>query len=258
MIKHKSNFPKTFSLCLGVLIMIFVLNYLVLAWTEPSQSPPDGNVSAPLNVGNTGQSKAGGLILNTGGAVTGLVVDKGNVGIGMSNPSNRLEVSGKIYSSDDILSAGNINAAGDVCNGAGACLSKLNDFIGSTALVNNQHTYKACTDAGGQVVDSDVSFKQCRFGTPQCPTSGNWTQYKLYSKTVSVQSCGGSGYCSHRGYCICASPVPCCDTGGHSFSNVSVESCCAQCGWINCYAGCGGRDCPALTVYAQVEQIGCY
>lgn len=76
--------------------MIFVLNYLVLAWTEPTQSPPAGNVSAPLNVGNIGQSKVGGLVLNTGNATTGLVVAYGNVGIGKLIPSYKLDVNGMV------------------------------------------------------------------------------------------------------------------------------------------------------------------
>jgi len=54
--------------------MVLAISYFVLAWTEPSQAPPGGNVLAPLNVGSAGQSKAGGLILNTGGAATGLIV----------------------------------------------------------------------------------------------------------------------------------------------------------------------------------------
>jgi len=120
--------------------MIFVLNYLVLAWTEPTQSPPEGNVSAPLNVGNTGQSKSGGLIVNTGGAAVGFVVDKGNVGIGTTTPSGKLEVSGTgnvllntsgnvgigtAYPSQKLEVSGNGLFTGDVCNGSGLCLSSV-------------------------------------------------------------------------------------------------------------------------------------
>ena len=64
-------------------------------------------------MGPTGQSKAGGLILNTGGAVNGLIVDKGSVGIGTTNPSQKLDVAGQIH------------ATGDICTdqGGGVCLS---------------------------------------------------------------------------------------------------------------------------------------
>ena len=56
----------------------------------------------PLNVGPTGQSKEGGLILNTGGAEYGLIVDQGNVEFGgalILNPAGRSvsPVEGQIY-----------------------------------------------------------------------------------------------------------------------------------------------------------------
>jgi hypothetical protein len=78
-------FQKTityFSIIVIVIGAIFLANGLILAWTSPTASPPGSNVPAPLNTGSTGQSKSGGLILNTGGAATGLIVSQGNVGIG--------------------------------------------------------------------------------------------------------------------------------------------------------------------------------
>lgn len=68
----------------------------VFSFTEPTQTPPLNNVSAPLNIGSTGQSKTGGLILNTGGAANGLIVQSGKVGIGTANPSQTLHVVGEI------------------------------------------------------------------------------------------------------------------------------------------------------------------
>ena len=41
---------------------------------------------------------AGGVILNTAGAATGLIVQSGNVGIGTTNPTDTLEVVGDIVS----------------------------------------------------------------------------------------------------------------------------------------------------------------
>lgn len=77
MIFKKEVSPKLVSLVFGVLVISFLIAFYVFAWTPPSQLPPGGNVPEPLNVGSTGQSKAGGLVLNTGGAVTGLVIDQG-------------------------------------------------------------------------------------------------------------------------------------------------------------------------------------
>lgn len=68
---------KITALTFGILTIAFLTAFYVVAWQEPSQAPPGGNVAAPLNVGNIGQFKEGGLILNTGGAETGLIVEKG-------------------------------------------------------------------------------------------------------------------------------------------------------------------------------------
>jgi hypothetical protein len=110
----QSNFSKTFVLCLGVLAMIFVLNYLVLAsWAEPEYSPPEGNISAPLNVGNIGQSKIGGLILNTGNATTGLIIAYGDVGIGTYAPSAKLDITGAIRGINEYSFSGYNDAIND-------------------------------------------------------------------------------------------------------------------------------------------------
>jgi len=82
------------SICLGILIGVSV--HLTKAWVEPDQMPPGGNIAAPLNTGNVGQSKGGGLILNTLGAIYGLIVDKGNTGLGTRTPTEKLEVCGNI------------------------------------------------------------------------------------------------------------------------------------------------------------------
>lgn len=129
---------RAVSLVFGVLVLCFALSYWVLAWTEPTSDPPAGNVNAPLNIGATGQSKSGwlaiyesgcsncslfvgksglngysGVIESSGGAWlgsaltsadNGLIVENGRVGIGETNPSYPLEVSGSVYASEFCLS----------------------------------------------------------------------------------------------------------------------------------------------------------
>lgn len=56
------NFQNKF-LIFGIIIFLVVLGYLVFAWSEPSQPPPQGNVYAPLNTGPHTQTKSGGLII---------------------------------------------------------------------------------------------------------------------------------------------------------------------------------------------------
>lgn len=63
-------------------------------WVGPTQAPTGGNTSAPLNVSSSAQTKSGGLLLNTGGAANGLIVQFGNTGLGTVSPSNILHVVG--------------------------------------------------------------------------------------------------------------------------------------------------------------------
>lgn len=89
----RRTFQQIFTISLlGALLFALQL----FAFTEPSSSPPTSNVAAPLNVGSSGQSKFGGLVLNTGGAQYGLIVDQGNVGVGTQSPSQKLDVAGYI------------------------------------------------------------------------------------------------------------------------------------------------------------------
>lgn len=87
-----SHFKHPSTIIAFILGALLFMAPLVFSFTEPSQSPPNGNVSAPLNVGSTGQSKEGGIIFNTGGAANGLLVDKGLVGIGTLTPAFKLHV----------------------------------------------------------------------------------------------------------------------------------------------------------------------
>ena len=74
------------------------------SWQNPTANPPGNNVPAPLNVSRNPQFKVGGLILNTGGAENGLLVDNGNVGIGTRNPSSKLYIKNTDpYHDHDIL-----------------------------------------------------------------------------------------------------------------------------------------------------------
>ena len=84
---------KGISLIISVLILSLSISYLVFAWSEPIAVPPGDNVSPPLNISSVDQSKEGGLILNTGGAsANGLVVENGNVGVGVVAPNAKLEI----------------------------------------------------------------------------------------------------------------------------------------------------------------------
>ena len=56
----------------------------VFAWQNPSATPPNGNLPAPVNVSAAGQTKIGALNILS------------NVGIGTTSPAQRLDVAGNI------------------------------------------------------------------------------------------------------------------------------------------------------------------
>lgn len=77
----------------GVLIAL-----QAIAFTEPTQAPPGGNVPAPVNVGPVFQEKVGGFTaasLGSRGSAF-LATDSGNVGIGITSPAQKLDVAGTL------------------------------------------------------------------------------------------------------------------------------------------------------------------
>ena len=68
-LKKFSISQKLASLLLVTGVSLFLIAFMVFAWTEPSSNPPNGNVAAPLNTGSSAQTKTGNLkLMRTSGA----------------------------------------------------------------------------------------------------------------------------------------------------------------------------------------------
>jgi hypothetical protein len=84
---------------LGLIIGLGV-NYIIADFTSPLHTPPtcltgEPGCDTPLNVGNIGQVKNGGLTLgHISGIPNGLIVENGNVGIGTTSPNRLLTLQG--------------------------------------------------------------------------------------------------------------------------------------------------------------------
>ncbi len=94
------NTIKNTGMIIGIAFSVFFISFVVFAWTSPPGTPPtcpagEPGCETPLHTGTAGQSKTGGLLLNTGGASTGLIVEHGNVGIGTTSPGAKLDVKGQ-------------------------------------------------------------------------------------------------------------------------------------------------------------------
>lgn len=134
----------------------------VLAFSEPTQAPPGGNVDAPINTGSALQTKSGSLDI------------LGALSVGSSaNPQNFC-LNGTCYTS--------------LTSGGGG---------GSPLLENgiSAHTEDQCANAGGSVVAAGGSGNVCRFNQSSCPAG--WSQLGNWSTTSSGGYCAdGSGKCS--------------------------------------------------------------
>lgn len=131
-----ASFQKAFII--STLVASFVCFSLAIAWTGPSGSPPNSNVSAPINVGATSQVKNGALSVN-GFSVYGSQYIQGNLGIGTS-PS----ASWAIYSAGNTYASGNSRADGGFCIG-GNCKTSWTPDV-STATCSSYGFYQAgCT-----------------------------------------------------------------------------------------------------------------
>jgi len=127
----KSFFFQYLPVIISAIILTVCLTY---AWTPPSSNPPEGNISAPINTGDTSQSKTGDLniggglkywitklgdsfaLKNNSGEIKFIVGQDGNVGIGKEDPKVKLDVNGRIKALDpvddnDVVTKGYMDAA---------------------------------------------------------------------------------------------------------------------------------------------------
>ncbi len=155
---------------------------------EPAKAPPYGGAAAPLTTSGTAEAKLGGLILGIGNVATGLIVQHGNVGIGTSNPTQKLDVNGSVRSNTKVMSPKYCDQNGN------NCIAPNN--IASNAYVNS----KVNGLAGGRPMT--IVYSQCNF-----VSAGNFRRASCPSGKVmtSIQS-GGIGC---NGYCVSFS-IECC------------------------------------------------
>jgi len=200
----------------------------------------------------------------------GLCVDSvnGRVGVGVTNPSNKLEVNG------DVSSSGSVTATTNVCISSGVCLSDIPNYVASQPLYGLAHTYSMCTSTPdnsgyGELLNMGTTASPiwiCQFDANSCPAGMNsqpdWVQYQNWSTTVptlyQISFCYFWSGIRNR----CESTVTCggCTTGSHAWSNATPEPCQYQ-GTYTCNINTGMQCCntgSTTTGYATRSKIGCY
>jgi hypothetical protein len=112
--KENQISPKIISLSFAVIVMLFVTAFYIFAWTEPTTTPPGGNVAVPINTSSDSQYKTGKL----GASTTGV-----DANYGLTIGSNGIKVTGNSYfegnvtvaSGNDIVFAGELMPDGATC-----------------------------------------------------------------------------------------------------------------------------------------------
>lgn len=148
-----SNSQKAIALSVGTIAMVLFINLIVLAWTEPGSVPPAGNVSAPVNVGSTAQTKSGAL------AVTILTTSAGTLYLNDPGEEGNLERVNNIIGYNDLFLKGNPTETASV-NLAGNEIKLWTNAINRMRIDNNGYIYlpgltncnTVDTNASGQLI----------------------------------------------------------------------------------------------------------
>jgi len=178
----KKNIYKKIALVLSTLAVSVIVAYAVLAWTEPAQNPPTGNIFAPINTSNTTQTKAGGLNIS------------GNVGIGTTAPIKKLDVAGDINGQSGLC----IN--NDCCSSWADCVAKGTTCkaIGVACAANTDCCSSLCTSG------SCANPPSCKANGTTCTTSSN-----CCSSSCTDGVCTGGGSCKDS-LAACTTNAECC------------------------------------------------
>jgi cysteine-rich repeat protein len=267
----------------GVLIVaagILVAGFFVAgAFSNPSQNPPGGNVSAPLTTGPEVQTKAGGLIISGGLGTTSLVggahtindlswvnagkrlyvqdgvrtdgniiVETGNVGIGNMNPSQKLEVEGNVKVGTALIKGDGSVSTGLNAEKTGGFEAKdlaLGTVAGTVRTVNSFIWGVGCTTTSCSAISpaycKEISgfFFAGNF-SPACPPGWN---LRLVSQQIST----AFGTCADAGATFtCEKPFP-----GYCGNGILEQGeVCDDGNWVNDAGSCSA-DCNKFNVFAS-------
>ena len=172
------------ALVTGTLLFSLGVQTYAQTWSAPTGSPPNSNAYAPLNTSPSSQAKVGGLLLNTGGAINGLIVQNGNVGIGSLFPTSKLDVAGDIKIGNQSAACTTTNEGAQRYNST----SNVMEFCNGTAWTAFGDSARSCAGAclNGRCIPNDTTIT-CSLASGDGATasaSASITNGQIYTRTV--------------------------------------------------------------------------
>ena len=203
---------KIIFLIFSVLVICFGVAFYIIAWQEPSQTAPEGNISTPINTGSLPQSKSGRI-----SATEFYDVNDSNYYLnpdGSSNLSGDLNVGNIVIKKDGSIST-NLNA------------DKVDDLNAADLLAQSGGGATMVT-WGGQQMGSCTSAEGCTtmniapgLNAPACPSG--WTEaYAGYGPTFFP---GSTYYTAGNAVCV---------TTWRSFAMYLGQPCYPSCNQYGC------------------------
>ena len=210
---------KKIAFVVSVLAASVIVGYVALAWTEPGSPAPNGNVDAPINIGAIAQTKTGDLKIGTGLTITSVgsafdlmanddshtgykltVGQDGSVGIGTTNPTQKLDVTG------------NVNGTGLCINGSCCTTWAQCIALGGGAPVNGGWSgWSTCsvTCGGGTQTRTCNNPSPANGGTNCSGSNSQSCNTQACPPTLSANgaACTSSSQCQ-SGFCNCGFCVP--------------------------------------------------
>lgn len=194
----KDNMKYIGILFITLFFSVFFANAQV--WTPPTQIPPLGNPSPPLHEGGTAQSKIGGLLIATGSVTNGLIVQNGNVGIGVLSPTQKVDVDGYVKGTglcigSDCKTAWPATPPTPETDTLASCGVSLWD-INSTYSGWSPYKYVLCQG----YLPSQSAGTDATLGVPRGCPSGYSALYKVDSQGAPMYTCiNTSGWSTYPG-----------------------------------------------------------
>ncbi|MBI4692006.1 MAG: hypothetical protein HY773_00975 [Candidatus Terrybacteria bacterium] len=166
---------------LTIIICLAVLGGVSLVYSAPPAcNPPDCNTPAPVNIGNTGQTKSGAFTVGGGFESLGqtlFATQGGNVGIGTSEPSYKLSLLGNM---------GLLRTPGNISPGRGPSITLQSPSNNTSTIPEG---WKAC----GCSVQGACPADTCENNTTSYYTCPSGSGGKECVDVAAGGSCAGGG-----------------------------------------------------------------